>query len=86
MVVTVSLIAVVAMLKLVIDAALRWRELRASTSTNQIERRLERIELALESISVEVERTGEAQRFAARLSSPMPDVTPSRVIRAITPH
>lgn len=86
MVVTVSLIAVVAMVKLVIDAALRWRELRGSTSTHQIEQRLERIELALESISVEIERTGEAQRFAARLSPPMPDATLARVVRVTTPH
>lgn len=84
MIVTVSLVAVVAMAKLLIDAVLRWRELRGSHSTPQIERRLERIELTLESIAVEIERTGEAQRFAARLS--VPDGASARVLRVATPH
>ena len=86
MIVTVSLVAVVAMVKLLIDATLRWRELRGANPTPQLERRLERIELALESIAVEIERTGEAQRFAARLSPPTPDANPARVIRMTTPH
>lgn len=86
MVVTVSLIAVVAMVKLLTDAVIRWRELRGSNSTTQVERRLERIELALESIAVEIERTGEAQRFAARLSPPLPDAMPARAVRVTTPH
>jgi len=93
MIVTVSLIAVVAMVKLLADAVIRWRELRGSNATTQVERRLERIELALESIAVEIERSGEAQRFAARLSPPLPDVMPAlpeatlkRVVRITTPH
>lgn len=86
MIVTVSLIAVVAMVKLVVDAVLRWRELRSTDSSTQVERRLERIELALESIAVEIERSGEAQRFASRLAPPVPDVTPPRIPRVTTPH
>ena len=78
MIVTVSLIAVVAMVKLLADAVIRWRELRSGSSTTHVERRLERIELALESIAVEIERSGEAQRFAARLLPPLPDVIPAR--------
>ena len=85
LVVTVSLVAVVVMVKLLTDAVLRWRELSGAKSTGQVERRLERIELALETIAVEIERTGEAQRFAARVSPPLPDSTPARVLR-ITPH
>ncbi len=86
MIVTVSLVAVVVMAKLLIDAVFRWRELRSPDSTPQVERRLERIELALESIAVEIERTGEAQRFAARLSPPVPEAAPARVVRMTTPH
>lgn len=86
MVVTVSLVAAVVIVKLLTDAVLRWRELRRTDTTPQLERRLERIELALESIAVEIERTGEAQRFAARLSPPQPEVTPARIVRVITPH
>lgn len=86
MVVTVNLVAAVVIVKLLTDAVLRWRELRRTDSTTQIERRLERIELALESIAVEIERTGEAQRFAARLPPPPLAATPARIVRVITPH
>ncbi len=85
-IVTVCVVAVVAMVKVLTDAVLRWRELQSATATPQLERRLERIELALESIAVEVERTGEAQRFAARLSPPLRDEMPARPVRVTTPH
>lgn len=86
MIVTVSLVAVVAMVKVITDAVLRWRELRHGDSTPAVERRLERIELALESIAVEIERAGEARRFAERLSPPVPDALPARVAGMRTPH
>ena len=86
LVVTVSLVAVVVMVKLLTDAVLRWRELSGAKSTADVERRLERIELALDTIAVEIERTGEAQRFAARVSPPLPDATPARVLRITPPH
>ncbi len=86
MVVTVSLAAVVALVKILSDAVIRWRELRVTNSATQAEARLERMELALESIAVQIERTGEAQRFAARLSPQLPDATPVPVVRMTTPH
>ncbi len=53
--------------------------------------RLERIEAAVEAIAIEVERIGEAQRYATRVlaeraeaAAPSPQQTPYRP--AITPH
>ncbi len=84
-IVTSSLVAAVAIVKLLVDASIRWRELHTINPTPELERRLERIELALESIACEIERTGEAQRFAARLSPPKPDASASRVVRVTPP-
>ena len=61
---------------------------RASLSADDLTTRLERIEQAVETTAVEVERIAEANRFMARLLSdspgmPKPASTPPRVI---TPH
>lgn len=54
--------------------------------------RLQRIEHAVEAIALEVERLGEAQRYATRLQAdrerlPSPGIaTPSNPLRAVTPH
>jgi hypothetical protein len=55
-----------------------------STSAPQVDQRLERIERAIDTVAVEVERLGEGQRFTARLlrdanKAPNNPVEPYRV-------
>jgi hypothetical protein len=45
------------------------QQLKAGGTTPAIEERLARIEAAVEAIAIEVERSGELQRFTARLAS-----------------
>jgi hypothetical protein len=49
----------------------KWLQHRTRQSTNvpQLEQRLERIERAIDTVAVEVERLGEGQRFTVRLLS-----------------
>lgn len=67
-------------------------ERRAITNedTQEIRRRLDAIEGAVDTIAVEVERMAEAQRFTARLLSERqvdaPRVSPPRAAGSITPH
>jgi hypothetical protein len=51
-----------------------------------LEARLARIEAAVESIAIEVERNGELQRFNARLAKGDAPPVPFQVERPITPH
>ena len=63
-------------------------ERRAPIEIDGLQERLERIELAVESTAVEVERISEANRFMAKLLADRVGAAslPSRPERVITPH
>lgn len=63
-------------------------ERRAPIAIDGLQQRLERIELAVESTAVEVERIAEANRFVAKLLSDRAAAANglSRPERVITPH
>ena len=52
----------------------------------EVGRRLERIEQAVDSIAVEVERISEAQRFTSRLMAEKSGAPPQLPIKQVTPH
>ena len=56
-----------------------------SNALSQVEARLERIEQAVDTIAIEVERVSEGQRFTSKLLAEREQASP-RVPRAITPH
>ena len=66
----------------------RRRERRAQLPFDELAQRLERIESAVETTAIEVERILESNRFMAKLlaerTAPLP--LPSRPERVITPH
>ena len=80
----------------VVFAALRFyrrvlelkHDRRIPIAAERLQERLERIELAVESTAVEVERISEANRFMAKLLSDRAGATNlvSRPERVITPH
>ena len=72
--------------KVVLDAILGLRAQRSLAADGAIERRLDRIETAVNAIAVEVERIGEKQRFSGQLRSPAREQDVLRVARQITPH
>jgi truncated hemoglobin YjbI len=65
---------------------LRMRQQVKPLPSSDLEARLERIEAAVESIAIEVERNGELQRFNARLARGEPAPELQRIKRPITPH
>lgn len=80
-------------IRTIADAWGRRQDRRAdAASSDHVAARLERIETAVDTIAIEVERIAEAQRFMARLSSErdaqrLPSSTPSNAGgRSITPH
>jgi hypothetical protein len=74
---------------------LGYRERQATRRTlpseiaTTIDARLERLERAVDTIAIEMERLGEGQRFTTRLlaerAAPLPDSTARRE-RSVTPH
>ena len=80
--------SVVLVVKTLADSIIRYAELHRGTdvalSRQDIQERLERIEIAVDSIAIEVERLGEHHRFNAQLAlnRPVEALAP----RAITPH
>jgi len=61
---------------------------KQSMSAPELDHRLERIERAIDTVAVEVERLGEGQRFTARLlrdANKTPN-NPTEPYRADTPH
>lgn len=73
----------------VTQAIIRLRATRhagGASITPQIDQRLERMEQAIESIAVEVERISEAQRFTAKLLSDRVGAEPRQPERVITPR
>lgn len=75
---------------LIIAIALTRRRTRAADpgALQQIAQRLERIEQAVDSIAIEVERVSEGQRFTAKiLADKAAESAPGRAIpKATTPH
>ena len=80
-------VACVAITKIIVSGIIRYTELRqreAGVDRSSIEQRLERMEIAIDAIAIEVERAGELQRFTAQLSQPAK--LPASAPRIITPH
>ncbi len=77
--------SVLMMVKLIADAFARAKRSQSLGDADEIERRLARIEHAVDAIAVEVERAGEIQRFTARLSQ-QPVAELRQPERHITPH
>jgi hypothetical protein len=72
--------------KTIATAIVRYAEVqrrRDEISPSLIQDRLERIEIAVDAIAIEVERLGEHQRFNAQLAMNRPAPLPPK---AITPH
>jgi hypothetical protein len=64
-------------------AIARRMDRRAAPPDQEVVRRLDNIEQAIETIAVEVERVSEAQRYSARLlTERLPEVSPARAIAA----
>lgn len=80
-------VAFAAITKIIVDGIIRYTELQqraAGLDRSSIEQRLERMEIAIDAIAIEVERAGELQRFTAQLSQPAK--LPASAPRIITPH
>jgi hypothetical protein len=78
--------SLVAIVKAIAGAAVRHAEVsrrEVDADSQSIQARLERIEIAVDTIAIEVERLGEHHRFNAQLALNRPDPLPSRVV---TPH
>ena len=74
---------------------LRWPQFGESRTTHDVvvdNDRMTRLEQAVESIALEVERISEGQRFTTKLlaeraqAEPMRSVSPAEPIRRTTPH
>jgi hypothetical protein len=79
-------IAATAVVKTIADAAVRFAQVSRSPTVvddTAIRERLERIEIAVDAIAIEVERLGEHQRFNAQLALNRPEPLPPKVV---TPH
>ena len=78
--------ATVVIVKVIANTVLRAAELTrrpAGIDEGTIRERLERIEIAVDTIAIEVERLGEHQRFNAQLALNRPEPLPPKVV---TPH
>ena len=86
-VVIVAIVTSAALVAVFISAWVRVRNARRTgpDATPAIDKRLERMEQAIESVAVEVERISEAQRFTARLLSERSE-QPRQPERVITPR
>jgi hypothetical protein len=75
----------VVVVKVIANTVLRAAELtrRPSVDETTIRERLERIEIAVDTIAIEVERLGEHHRFNAQLALNRPEPLPSKTV---TPH
>lgn len=78
--------AAVVIVKVIANTVVRATELArgpAGVDEATIRERLERIEVAVDTIAIEVERLGEHQRFNAQLALNRPEPLPPKVV---TPH
>ena len=71
----------------------RWlnRPRQLPPASDESERRLARLEMAMEAVAIEVERIGEAQRYTARLleerlPAARPALPRAEAPKSITPH
>ena len=64
-----AMFAIVAVLYMVLNSARRFSGTAARGPTQEMANRIERIENAIESVAVEVERISEGQRFTSRILS-----------------
>ena len=72
--------------KTIANAVVRYAEVQrrdTEITPQSIQERLERIEIAVDAIAIEVERLGEHHRFNAQLALNRPEPLPPRVV---TPH
>jgi hypothetical protein len=69
----------------IIEGKVRLAQLKKPLGDADAQHRLARIEAAVESIAIEVERISEAQRFSARLAAGR-SAEPLQIERPITPH
>jgi hypothetical protein len=73
--------------KTIASAIVRLAEARRhgdiDVDAKSIRERLERIEIAVDTIAIEVERLGEHQRFNAQLALNRPESLPKKIV---TPH
>lgn len=78
-------ISAVMVVRVIASTIIRFAEVqqrRADVTPSMIQERLDRIEVAVDAIAIEVERLGEHQRFNAQLAMNRPELPP----RAVTPH
>jgi hypothetical protein len=87
MIVVAGCIAATLIIKTIASAIVRLAESRRhgeiDVDAKTIRERLERIEIAVDTIAIEVERLGEHQRFNAQLALNRPEPLPKKVV---TPH
>ena len=87
MIVVALSIATAIIVKTIASAVVRYAEVHRAQGVNadahSIQERLERIEIAVDTIAIEVERLGEHHRFNAQLAMNRPEPLPPRVV---TPH
>jgi hypothetical protein len=80
-------VTAILIVKTIASAIVRFAEVRRpgdiEADAQSIRERLERIEIAVDTIAIEVERLGEHHRFAAQLALNRPEPLPKHVI---TPH
>ena len=80
-------VAAAFIVRTIASAAVRYAEVHKSRELDvnaaTIRERLERIEVAVDTIAIEVERLGEHQRFNAQLALNRPEPLPKKVN---TPH
>ena len=82
----VAAITAITIVKTIVSAVLRFTELQRRDTVGEaksIQERLERIEIAVDTIAIEVERLGEHHRFNAQLALNRPEPLPPKVV---TPH
>ncbi len=85
-IITVVGITAATIVKTIAYAAVRYAEAHRqepAVSADSIRDRLERIEIAVDAIAIEVERLGEHHRFNAQLAMNRPEPLPPRIV---TPH
>ena len=86
-VIAILAVMTIAFVKTMAGVFIRYSEIRrrreVDVDAQSIRDRLERIEIAVDTIAIEVERLGEHQRFNAQLALNRPEPLPPKVI---TPH
>ncbi len=73
--------SLIMMVKLIIEATSKAKRPPALENQEAIERRLARIEHAVEAMAIEIERNGELQRFNSRLGQGANPPEPARIAR-----